>query len=247
MRGRCRMRCEDETIVLDVGDFIVVPPGRRHSTVTLVGGVTRYCLHFDWMPSTRQQDPDRPLWEYHPRHPRQNRLETTPDFVPSGWLKGHFALHGTVPGLLETLFHRWQSTNPSERALVRAGLLELLLRLFLSPEGRTPAFDRATQIAYAAKDAIDRDGEAVSGMRELLESLGLSYAHVCRIFHRKFGITPTSYRDARRLERAKTLLREDRLTIAEIAHAVGFDDAGYFTRRFRAQNGITPGTYRATG
>lgn len=245
MRGRCRMHCEDEVIDLGAGDFIVVPPGRRHSTVTLAGGVTRYCLHFDWTLSTRRHDPNRPLWAYHPRRPRQNRLEAAPDFVPNGWLRGRFAVDGSVPGLLETLFHRWQSNDVNERGLVRAGLLELLLRLFSSPGGRPTAPDRATHLAYAAKDAIDRDGEATGGIRELLESLGFSYAHVCRVFRRKFGVTPTSYRDARRLERAKILLREDRLTVAGIAHAVGFDDAGYFTRRFRSQNGVTPSAYRA--
>jgi AraC-like DNA-binding protein len=47
-----------------------------------------------------------------------------------------------------------------------------------------------------------------------------------------------------RLKRAKELLlyRDDR--ISEIAHATGFEDHAYFSRRFRQLVGMTPGDYR---
>jgi len=65
-------------------------------------------------------------------------------------------------------------------------------------------------------------------------SLGFSYAHLCRIFHASFGLTPVEYRNTARLEQAKTLLRDTSLTIAEIAYRAGFQDPAYFTRQFRA-------------
>ncbi|MEZ0298542.1 MAG: helix-turn-helix transcriptional regulator, partial [Candidatus Methylacidiphilales bacterium] len=60
----------------------------------------------------------------------------------------------------------------------------------------------------------------------------------------KFSITPLSYLNARRLERARTQLPNPRLTIAEIAFANGFQDAGYFTRKFRQHYGVPPSQLR---
>ena len=46
-----------------------------------------------------------------------------------------------------------------------------------------------------------------------------------------------------RLEKAKELLKQSGLTVAEIAYAVGFEDPAYFGRVFRKQVGETPSAY----
>ena len=43
---------------------------------------------------------------------------------------------------------------------------------------------------------------------------------------------------------AKNLLREGKLSIAEISKAIGVDDASYFTRFFRKVTGYTPSEFR---
>jgi transcriptional regulator GlxA family with amidase domain len=44
-----------------------------------------------------------------------------------------------------------------------------------------------------------------------------------------------------RLKRARTLLQDPALNIADAAHACGFSDPNYFTRCFRKALGTTPG------
>ena len=46
------------------------------------------------------------------------------------------------------------------------------------------------------------------------------------------------------MARAKELLRTTKMTISEIAAAVGMDNLPYFTTRFKKEEGITPMTYR---
>ena len=50
---------------------------------------------------------------------------------------------------------------------------------------------------------------------------------------------------ARRIERAKRLLREDDdLSLAQVAARVGFWDQGHFTRHFKRLVGVTPKHFR---
>ena len=49
---------------------------------------------------------------------------------------------------------------------------------------------------------------------------------------------------AQRLQRSQHLLAHTREKIAAVAHAVGFSDEAYFTRRFRQHFELSPSQYR---
>jgi len=65
-----------------------------------------------------------------------------------------------------------------------------------------------------------------------------------KLFHRELAQTTSEYLQNRRLIHAAGLLKENRLNVAEIAAASGFDDANYFSRLFRQKNQLTPLQYR---
>jgi len=104
--------------------------------------------------------------------------------------------------------------------------------------------DRAVSLAYRIKELLDADDAHLQPIQKLLPALGFSYAHLCRIFRRKFGISPVRYRNVVRLERAKELLRDPKLTITEAAYAAGFQDPAYFTRKFHECYGVPPSHLR---
>jgi AraC family transcriptional regulator len=65
--------------------------------------------------------------------------------------------------------------------------------------------------------------------------------HFARLFKHSTGLPPHQYVIARRVERAKELLREpDRLALADVATEVGFADQSHFTRHFKRLVGVTP-------
>ena len=69
----------------------------------------------------------------------------------------------------------------------------------------------------------------------------LSPYHFARLFKNSTGLPPHQFVIARRVERAKELLREGaRLPLAEIAAEVGFADQSHFTRHFKRLVGVTP-------
>lgn len=68
-----------------------------------------------------------------------------------------------------------------------------------------------------------------------------------RTLHRKLLDEGTSYRallDDLRLERARMLLRDGALGIADVATAAGFDEGASFMRWFRQMTGISPAQFR---
>ncbi|NOY82780.1 MAG: helix-turn-helix transcriptional regulator [Kiritimatiellaeota bacterium] len=72
----------------------------------------------------------------------------------------------------------------------------------------------------------------------------LSEPHFGRLFRTEVGMAPMKYLRDMRLARARELLRRTRLTIAEIAHEVGYRDPAYFSRGFKAQVGQAPRCFR---
>jgi two-component system, response regulator YesN len=69
-------------------------------------------------------------------------------------------------------------------------------------------------------------------------------AHLSRQFKKETGLNITQYLHHLRIEEAKLMLQKDQTSIDWIAGAVGFEDAGYFSRVFKKQEGVTPTQYR---
>jgi AraC family transcriptional regulator len=81
-------------------------------------------------------------------------------------------------------------------------------------------------------------------LADLAAIAGVSNTHFCRAFHKSTGIASHQYLIRRRVERAKTLLAEGELPIAQIAFAVGFGNQSHMTTHFRRLVGTTPRRFR---
>lgn len=72
----------------------------------------------------------------------------------------------------------------------------------------------------------------------------VSVRRVNQLFRDKFNITPTQYIRNLRIERAKKALRSTNYHISEIAYALSFDSALYFSNVFKSVVGMSPRQYR---
>ena len=242
MKGRFSLQVENSLLEMDAGSFAVIPPRTNHVSVAARGKVFRSCIHFDWLGCPDQR---HPICSYFPKRPSSRLVVDAPPFVPRKHLVGRFDLKGSVPSLLDTIFLRWQNRDAFHRALCRGAFLEVLVQLLWEKPTSRQRQPHTAQLAYAAKERHDYHAEQGGSVQELLASLGRSYPHVSRLFHKSFGLTPVEYLNAQKLERAKMLLRNPNLGIAEVAYQSGFRDPGYFIKRFREQTGVTPGRYRS--
>jgi transcriptional regulator GlxA family with amidase domain len=96
-----------------------------------------------------------------------------------------------------------------------------------------------------AKDRMDAASHEAWPVRRLAGVSGVSEAHFARSFKEAFGAPPHRYLLTRRLERAKSLLRDTDLPVTEIAFQTGWESLGTFGRTFRDVVGESPGELRA--
>jgi AraC family transcriptional regulator len=82
------------------------------------------------------------------------------------------------------------------------------------------------------------------GLDTLAEIAGLSAKHFARAFRQSTGLPPHRWLIERRIERAKALLMEADVNLAEIALTCGFADQSHLTAAFRKSVGATPGSFR---
>ena len=87
--------------------------------------------------------------------------------------------------------------------------------------------------------------EAPLGIAEICRRAGVEESTARRLFHGQLEESPSAYYLRLRLERARTLLRYSRLSISEIADAVGFADAASFSHAFKRVFALAPSHARS--
>jgi AraC family L-rhamnose operon transcriptional activator RhaR len=164
--------------------------------------------------------------------------------------QGLLALHLDAPALaaveaeLNVLSSVQARTDFAPSEMI-APLLSILCRLGRQPElaarARQPVADAVISQATVALDArLDHDWS----LDELEVLLGLSRSYLVRRFRRHTGLAPMAWLAQRRAEKAAVLLVTTELPVAEVGRQVGWNDANYFARRFRACFGMTASAYR---
>lgn len=121
-------------------------------------------------------------------------------------------------------------------------LLEQLLRDYAEAAELESGEPLRAEIKAVCKFLTSHSTEQIS-LDQLGAVAGLSKYHLLRAFTRETGITPYSYLETIRIDRAKTLLKQG-VTPAEAALSAGFSDQSHFTNAFKRFIGLTPGQYR---
>lgn len=81
-------------------------------------------------------------------------------------------------------------------------------------------------------------------LEDLASLVNLNAQYFCRYFKENIGKTTTQYIHEIRIEKAAEALAETDEKIITIAANSGFDNIGYFIRKFRETKGVTPSEYR---
>lgn len=116
----------------------------------------------------------------------------------------------------------------------------------LSSESVFPSADfSAYRIHTIMNDILARPEE--DHCLELLSAqAGLTPSHFCRVFKKATGATPHQFVMKARLDRARDLLGQSDLSVAQVAEMTGFTSQSHFTRAFRQYAGQTPSGWRHT-
>lgn len=96
----------------------------------------------------------------------------------------------------------------------------------------------------AALNEMHRSPERSWTLAELASRLGMSRSAFAARFHELVGQTPMQYLTGWRMETARRLLSESRLSTAAIAERVGYGSEAAFGKVFKRLVGMGPGAYR---
>ncbi|MGH7124599.1 MAG: helix-turn-helix domain-containing protein [Stellaceae bacterium] len=116
-------------------------------------------------------------------------------------------------------------------------LADSIGRKFASLGGRSPPILRALTVIE------ERYADPLT-VAVLAREAGMGLSRFHEQFRQETGDTPAEKLAVTRLDRAEELLRETRVSIAEIALAVGFSDQTALTRSLRRRRGVTPAALR---
>ncbi|MEM7660367.1 MAG: AraC family transcriptional regulator [Bacteroidota bacterium] len=78
-------------------------------------------------------------------------------------------------------------------------------------------------------------------LEAVAQASALSPFHLSRLFRRCFGTTLFVYHEALKLHLAHQFLSQRDWSVSEVANELGYDDPGYFIKRFKKHWGTTPG------
>lgn len=157
-------------------------------------------------------------------------------------------LHSREPRRIENslfrVFYAICGKSPLAESGLSLELYKLLVELLstVNPsEGQTERYDRL--ITEVKEYVADHLSEKLN-VQKLAEQVYMSSTHFSRVFKHQTGFTPYEYIMISRMNRAKELLHQTDLSIAQIAYASGFNSESNFIHSFSKNTGMSPKKFR---
>jgi AraC-like DNA-binding protein len=109
---------------------------------------------------------------------------------------------------------------------------------------RSPCGKLQRRLLQRVLDRMKLDLSADLDLNTLAAESGYSRSHFLRTFRAAIGCSPHQWLTRLRVEQAKTILREQSISLIDIALACGFSSHAHFSNTFRQIIGVTPSEYR---
>ena len=147
--------------------------------------------------------------------------------------------------IIASLDKAYRTSHGSLRRRTRFAMNALELTLLwcdtINPRASSARFD--SRVHLAIDYMLANIGSKVN-VADVAEACGLSTSRIAHLFQAQVGQSPQQYLEMERLNRARQLLRISDYPIQDISGDLGFDNAFYFSRRFKHHFGMSPRDYR---
>jgi two-component system response regulator YesN len=74
--------------------------------------------------------------------------------------------------------------------------------------------------------------------------VGISQSHLSHLFSQRFHVNFRRFVNAIRVDRAKMLMRDPRMTLTSICYSCGYENIRTFRRAFVRESGMLPSEYQ---
>jgi AraC-like DNA-binding protein len=130
---------------------------------------------------------------------------------------------------------------------VMSGIVNLLIGLMYAKERNRELQSRNqshVDLMNRARLRIREQLESSLTIQQVAEDLGMSYSNFRKLFKEYTGLSPATYQQDLRLQRAKELLTTTDMSIKEIAYRLNFESPDYFSSKFKIKTGRKPSDLR---
>lgn len=173
----------------------------------------------------------------------QDTAGPIPELVP------HFATQDLLVLQLGLALKRLLQQGACDRLYAESLTTTLAVHVLQTYATRKPVFKtysdglarpRLRQVMEYIHSHLDTD----LSLETLANLAGMSAHYFAQLFKQSMGVAPHQYVIRCRVERAKGLLSQSGLSIADIAYQVGFANQSHLNRHFKRLVGATPGQWR---
>lgn len=235
LHGQVVVKSEDMVYTLGDGDIWMAAPFVSHSIESATPDSQRLAMLLDlkimgaWM--RREEERQR----------TQKILEET-DLYSSHW-SGDTTQQ--VRQCIETMYYEYKSRERGWELAVKIGVNQLVLMAMREMPRRTAGVSNRSMeklkdiLEYVALHyCSDISLEACAGQ------VGFNASYLSRYFKAHMGVTFQEYVKQLRIDRARWLLRNERLPVTEVGYLSGFKDIKTFNKLFKNECQMTPTQYR---
>ena len=149
-------------------------------------------------------------------------------------------IQNLVENMVWTIFYDQPNKRRCNQITMGLLLLQLLNHMDRMETG-TAAFDR--ELTGSVFNYIEEHYKNGS-LSELAEIMGYDVYWLSREIKKRTGKTYKELLQSRRMRQAAYLLKNSRLSVADIIESVGYDNTSYFFRKFKECYGVSPKMYR---
>lgn len=150
---------------------------------------------------------------------------------------------------LDNIQKELEDEKPGRARAIRhhLGLLSVWLERQIAAEEGLDKDSRpkaAVRLARAFADQVEQDFRSGKTLADYAAELGVTPTHLSRVCRQTCGRPASAILHDRQLFEARRLLAETKIPVQDIAEALGFGSAAYFSRAFQAKTGKTPTAFR---
>lgn len=165
--------------------------------------------------------------------------ETLEDFVKKAGFSGkNHIIKISNPNLIYYCFENILFSHDSFSKY--AGIFTLLKEIINNSNKTNATDDETEDYVSVAKSYIRNNLHRQISVLEISSLLRLERSYVCRLFKNSEGMSPQKYIIKSKMNEAYHLIYNNRLTVSQAAHSVGYDDHAAFSKLFKKTLGFSP-------
>lgn len=230
-KGSISIYCNGQNYELAAGDVLIINSNEIHYGTNLSTEALYYTLKIDFQEIFFDK----------------KNLEQLPYIVAlmESRLLFQHKIHGDIAfnQLFEAIINECEQKTVGFELAVQANLFHIASHLLRHYQKKVLPINHSQQNVDQLRSALtylDAHYKEDISLDLLAATAAMSPQHFCRLFKKLTGRRPMDYINLLRVNKAATLLNDQKLNISEIAAEVGFNDTNYFSRVFKKYQAMSP-------